>query len=335
MNKTKTIEYTLLYIMTYMIIQVVIGLFYGIIVAIRYVVNFDAESMDINVLFNELIMNMLGELGNMTLISVIVTLVIFWFYHRSEHKHNNVLLTWHMFPMRFQHTVLLIIFGAATGIALSFILGIVSEFPFFKSAFENYDEHSNDLLSGNIPLLLLSVGIIVPIFEEILFRGIVLNILRRAFTLRTAVIIQALAFGIVHLNVVQSTYAAVLGFLLAYAALKFRTIIAPIAIHIGINSLAVLSGLESAERVLMNFDWLLLFIALIIFGLTLHWMVKYLRPIDDQPPAMAYADGTVIQVDEAYAQEGHEDFQQLEEFQQPLEHANENKATEDDRDEER
>ena len=66
-----------------------------------------------------------------------------------------------------------------------------------------YVELINSIFSGNIIVIIIAVGIIVPIVEELCFRGIVFNRLKRDLALWPAVVIQAVIFGVAHLNIVQ------------------------------------------------------------------------------------------------------------------------------------
>lgn len=65
------------------------------------------------------------------------------------------------------------------------------------------------------PMELLVLLIFIPIFEEILFRGIIFNKLRENINLISAIIIQALTFGFLHGGSFQSIYTVILGIILA------------------------------------------------------------------------------------------------------------------------
>ena len=80
----------------------------------------------------------------------------------------------------------------------------------------------------------LVTGIIAPIIEEVLFRGILLDKLR-LYGEKVAIWVTAIAFGLFHLNTSQSLYATALGVLLAYIAVKTNRIKYCIILHMAIN----------------------------------------------------------------------------------------------------
>lgn len=85
------------------------------------------------------------------------------------------------------------------------------------SLFPNYYEFQG-LSQETITIPLFQVFIIIlilPIFEEVFFRGVIFGYLRKNYKLITAIIIQALVFGCFHMSLVQGIYAVFLGILIA------------------------------------------------------------------------------------------------------------------------
>lgn len=80
-------------------------------------------------------------------------------------------------------------------------------------------------------LLIISTGIIGPILEEILFRYIFYNRLKKKHTKKTAIIINSIIFGLIHLNLINIIYAFILGIVLNLVYEKYQNIMAPILIH--------------------------------------------------------------------------------------------------------
>lgn len=74
--------------------------------------------------------------------------------------------------------------------------------------------------------------ILPPLVEEVIFRGLILQYLGRAGArFIVANLIQAVLFGIFHMNLVQGIYTALLGFLLGYLAYRYDSILVPMALH--------------------------------------------------------------------------------------------------------
>lgn len=83
------------------------------------------------------------------------------------------------------------------------------------------------------------VVVIAPIIEELIFRGIILNGLRRNYSAFTAVVVSALLFSLFHLNPWQMPATFVLGLLLGWILIRTRNILLAITGH-AMNNLLVL-----------------------------------------------------------------------------------------------
>lgn len=84
-------------------------------------------------------------------------------------------------------------------------------------------------------LLIISTGIVGPILEEMLFRYVFYNRLKKKYSKKTAIIINSIIFGLIHLNLINIIYAFILGIVLNLAYEKYHSIKAPILIHVAGN----------------------------------------------------------------------------------------------------
>ncbi|MEA4912528.1 MAG: type II CAAX endopeptidase family protein [Oscillospiraceae bacterium] len=92
-----------------------------------------------------------------------------------------------------------------------------------------------DIISGNsLWLIVLIVGILSPLAEELVFRKLLLDRLR-PFGDRVAILYSALAFALYHMNFSQFFYAFLVGCLLAYVALRTNSFFFPAALHSLVN----------------------------------------------------------------------------------------------------
>lgn len=90
-------------------------------------------------------------------------------------------------------------------------------------------------------LFLFYVCLIGPIFEEVLFRGVILRTLNR-YNRFFAIIASALIFGLFHLYLEQGAHAFVLGLVLAYVSLKTDSLMTCILLHIFHNTITTFSS---------------------------------------------------------------------------------------------
>lgn len=90
-----------------------------------------------------------------------------------------------------------------------------------------------------LPLAIISSGIIGPIYEEILFRYIFLNRLKKYYSPKKAILINTIIFALIHINPIKIIYSFILGLIINITYTKHKNIISPILIHISANTIAI------------------------------------------------------------------------------------------------
>ncbi|WP_172633530.1 CPBP family intramembrane glutamic endopeptidase [Coriobacterium glomerans] len=130
--------------------------------------------------------------------------------------------------------------GLGLGLQLlsSGILGLMMSM--FPAAGRDYSEMmENSGIESFSALVLASVVIVGPIVEETIYRGIVFMFARRASTsFWVANTIQAACFGIAHLNILQGTYAFVIGIVLGLLYERTGRLWVNIVCHAAVNLLS-------------------------------------------------------------------------------------------------
>lgn len=125
-----------------------------------------------------------------------------------------------------------------------------------------YSEVANQLSTTRESIIQLIITIVlIPIYEEIFYRGIIFGYLRKNFNIVLAILFQSLIFGLMHLNLVQGIYTFILGIVLALVYIYTDSILGNITIHIIFNLL----GLLVIPKLLMKFP--ILSIVLLIIGI--------------------------------------------------------------------
>ena len=129
----------------------------------------------------------------------------------------------------------LIIAGIAAQVLVDSILALIR--PIFETSFNEYDKLISNVTGASASwLMYLSIFLLAPIAEEILFRGLILSYGKKCMPIYVAVILQAFLFGLYHGNIIQGTYAFILGILLGYIASKTGTLFAGICFHVALNA---------------------------------------------------------------------------------------------------
>jgi membrane protease YdiL (CAAX protease family) len=85
--------------------------------------------------------------------------------------------------------------------------------------------------------LFIKAVLIVPLLEEVFYRGIVLQLLRRYCPLWLAVLVSSAFFGVTHLgnSATNAAFAFVIGGMLAWLLIRTRSLFATIVCHASIN----------------------------------------------------------------------------------------------------
>ncbi|MCI9385988.1 MAG: CPBP family intramembrane metalloprotease [Lachnospiraceae bacterium] len=123
-------------------------------------------------------------------------------------------------------------------ILIAAVIAVVS-----PDTMEEYNEMMESALGGNQVLAMLAAVLLAPVNEECIMRGLILKNLQRFFSTPVVIIIQAVMFGIFHGNWVQGLYVIPVGAALGYVAIKSRSVIPCIGMHLFYNFLSFIVGL--------------------------------------------------------------------------------------------
>ncbi len=107
-----------------------------------------------------------------------------------------------------------------------------------KNAQQGYD--FNTMTGFCMVTVILSTCVAAPIFEELLFRGIIQKELADVMPMALAVVLQGLMFGLAHAVLAQSVFAAVYGIILGVVYYKTKNICVVILSHLFFNISSVL-----------------------------------------------------------------------------------------------
>ena len=177
---------------------------------------------------NEL-QNYIYESAGFVLIpAMIISLIIYFFMLRK--KQNNIFDMCNFRNIGAKNIILIII------IFMSFSMFLSGSVEYVIKFFPSYNETSKMISMSMISIIgILAVILFAPIFEEILFRGMVLSEIKMNVNVAAAIIIQGIVFGLYHMEKFQSIYAAILGILLGFICVKTRSVVGSIIGHVTFN----------------------------------------------------------------------------------------------------
>lgn len=138
------------------------------------------------------------------------------------------------------HILLIVVLGAAAQFAISGILSLVSIYA--PGALEEYEELMEMAgITEVTALTLVSTVLLAPLSEELVCRGVIYRLAGKISPkFWVANVVQALAFGILHGNLVQGAYAFVLGIILGVLYGKFQNIWLCMLLHAAMNFSSIL-----------------------------------------------------------------------------------------------
>lgn len=181
---------------------------------------------------------------------------VFWEHMDAELEKKST-------AKRIANGILMFLTGAAVGIALNNVLILSS----LVESSEEFQQVNQQFFAGGILFELLGACVLTPFLEELLYRGVVYARLcdmmitdneektgqakkRERISRVLAVLLSALLFGVIHMNLVQFIYAGLLGILLAWFMEKTGHFYGAFLAHVGANFMAVLRVEASA------FSWM-------------------------------------------------------------------------------
>ena len=138
-----------------------------------------------------------------------------------------------------------------------------------KFMLESYTDTQQIIEGGGFLIQFLTAGIVAPIVEELIFRGLVYRRTKKMTGTIAAAILSAALFGVFHGNWVQAPYAFIIGIVAVFVYEKFKSIVAPIMLHMSANILSVLimtmTSSDTPTVDSLNIDTLSYVSSLIIF----------------------------------------------------------------------
>lgn len=152
-------------------------------------------------------------------------------------------------------------------VIIPIILGVTISLIYNITIFElnNIFNFTNNFEVSTIPIItqLICSGICGPILEELLFRGIVYNKLKVFNKRSVAIILTSIIFAIFHTDIINAIFAFIVSFILIYIYEKYKTLKAPIILHISLNTTIILM-LNLIVKNYIIFNIYLLIVSIII-----------------------------------------------------------------------
>ena len=176
----------------------------------------------------------LGEI----LIYIVIILIFFAFYKFLWRKEESEAYT----ETNCKDVAVSLIAGLGVS-GLSFIwIMLAEQLPALQKSIEAMNTGSKNIAGGNALGTFMIAVVCAPIIEELLFRGIVFQSIRKFGPAWIAILISSVLFGAYHMNIVQAVYATLMGIVAAIIYEKKKNLAFPIFVHFSNNFVAMLQS---------------------------------------------------------------------------------------------
>ena len=170
-----------------------------------------------------------ADVMTLTLISGLLTIAVVLAFYLLRRKKLSEALWLRPVPATTMLT------GASLAPAMYFVVIVVlTALP--AAWTESYGEASSSIDTGSV-LGVISVAIVAPIAEELIFRGLVMNRMSRVMPGWLAVLLSAAVFGLCHGELVWFCYAFALGALFGLIDLRAGSVLPSILGHVAFNAI--------------------------------------------------------------------------------------------------
>jgi len=133
---------------------------------------------------------------------------------------------------------------------------------------------------GNVLGIIFAL-LIAPIFEEVIFRGIILGGLKKNYSIIAALMISALLFSISHFTLVQLVPTFIAGLYFGYIYYKSDSLILSMFAHFSYNLLPIIivQFQEIGDRIINKtlYRFMILFVSILILAFGINFLRKKLN----------------------------------------------------------
>lgn len=132
-------------------------------------------------------------------------------------------------------------FCFVAGAALNILWSGVLSWLRINEYFSNQTQEA--LLAAQVLVQIIGLGILAPIAEELIFRALIYQRMKRLMPLGAAMVLSSLLFAVYHGNMIQIIFAFPMSLVLVWVYERGKGFIFPVLFHMGANLAAVVLNL--------------------------------------------------------------------------------------------
>lgn len=230
--------------------------------------------------YKEIINNIVVQIL-FTMLAQIGFLIVYFVYNRNINFKKASKIN---FKLGWRNTLICVLIGLIGVFGLNPLISCVDNFLVYIG----YDLASSlPLPMSNVGWLFLNIlllAVVPAIFEELIFRGVILNGYKKLGIL-PAMVVSSLLFALIHGSIQQFLFPFLFGLILSFVAIKTGSVIAPMIIHFINNALVVILNYInfSFEITLPNWLFTIISLAICLCAFVIIWLLGKLIKRVDKP----------------------------------------------------
>ncbi len=142
--------------------------------------------------------------------------------------------------------------SALLGISSALFLNVLLNLIGFTGSSEAYREVADRQFALPLFMGILLYGIVSPVAEEVVFRGLVYNRMRRnEMKVILAMVMSSVLFGAYHFNTIQAVYGTLMGLLIVWVYERYGGFLYPVLFHATANTVVyLLSSIKVMAKIM-------------------------------------------------------------------------------------
>ena len=268
-NKIWMILQAISYPLIFLLCQMIVGVLGGLFSMFQATSNLVMVNQEIDESMLTEIVNQIVEKNALviSIVSGIVTIGVFIFIQRI--KKQPVLESFHVKTIPMAETACAVAGGIGMYVVTAILLSVI---PFPSSMVTEYETSFSDQMLANPVMNIAAFVLVAPLVEELVFRVMCGETLRKVVPVWVAILGQAVLFSLCHLVPYQMIYVLPTGIVLGFVYMWSGSILTPVLFHATYNFMGVLIG-ELPEEFLVGNRFLS---ALIVVGPIMLVIALYL-----------------------------------------------------------
>lgn len=277
--KLKSLLQAILYVTIVFAVIFVLQIGMGIVIGAQILLGQDGQE-NFNVIFDYITSN-----GNFSLLIQLlifeIILGIFLVWYTLSRKSDVKYCVKEALSGR--NILCAIVIGVFLQVVINPVMSFIS--IVMPDQFDEYVKLSERVMGSEVSpiLIFLTIVVVGPLAEEIVFRGMIYRVLRKGFGFAVSAVITSFIFSIYHMNFVQALYVFIVSWVLCVVYERTKSFWLTAILHISFNgaTFGLSWGLQKVDSYIQS-EWISNTIFLLLWAVStavVFWGIPKIRPV--------------------------------------------------------